>query len=277
MRIDAHQHFWHLANPFTDWPTPDLAAIHRDFGPDELAPLLEQARIDGTVAVQAAPKIAETEYLLALADTAPMVRAVVGWIDFAATDAIDQLRRLSSHHAFRGVRPMLQSIDEPSWILRPEFGPVFEAMIELDLRFDGLVHHGQIAQLSRLAGRYPELRIVLDHGGKPDIAAQAIAQWSDDVAELGSMPNVSSKLSGLWTEAGGNHARNRIEPYVQRLIDSFGPSRLMWGSDWPVVGLAGAYSDWLDQCEAMLSALSADDRAMVFGGTAAEFYGIGHA
>ena len=270
--IDAHQHFWELANPFTGWPTPDLAAIHRDFGPEDLLPLLDKTCVEGTVLVQAAPSLAETQYLLALAKEHKFVKGVVGWIDFDAADASDQLERLASNPALKGLRPMIQSIEETGWVLRSDFDPLFRSMIAANLCFDGLVRAHQIGDLVHLAARYPELPIVLDHGGKPDIAGGAFVRWAADIDALARHPNVNCKLSGLWTEAGADISAEAIRPYAAHLLAAFGPDRLMWGSDWPVVELAGSYPDWLGQAELLLAELGEVDRSKIFGGNAARFY-----
>ncbi len=272
MRIDAHQHFWSLANPFTDWPTPDLAAIHRDFGPVDLRPLLDKTGIEGTVLVQAAPAVAETRYLLALAQEYSFVKGVVGWIDFEAADALGQLEGLASNPALKGLRPMIQSIEEPGWILCGEFDPLFRAMIAANLSLDGLVRAHQIGDLVHLAARYPELRIVLDHGGKPDIADGSLIRWATAIEALARHPNVHCKLSGLWTEAGADISAEAIRPYAAHLLAVFGVERLMWGSDWPVVELAGSYADWFEQAKLLLADLGEADRVKIFGGNAARFY-----
>jgi L-fuconolactonase len=274
MRIDAHQHFWSLANSFTDWPTPDLAAIYRDFRPEDLRPLLDEAGIEGTVLVQAVPAVAETRHLLALAKEHAFVKGVVGWIDFEAADALDQLERLASDPALKGLRPMIQSVEEPGWVLRSEFDPLFRAMIAAGLSFDGLVRAYQIGDLAQLAARYPALPIVLDHGGKPDITGDTSVRWAADIEALARHPNAHCKLSGLWTEAGGDISVEAIRPYAAHLVAAFGPERLMWGSDWPVVELAGPYAGWYEQAGLLLSGLSEADREGIFGGNAARFYRI---
>lgn len=272
--IDAHQHFWQLANPFTDWPTPELAAIHRDFGPADLAPLLAEAGVTGTVLVQAAPAVEETHFILALAERTAHVRAVVGWIDLAAADALDQMAALARHPLLKGLRPMIQSEPEPGWILQPAFRPVLEAMVETGLRFDALVRQHQIGDIAALAARHHDLPIVLDHCGKPDIAAGGSAAWRDSIAALGAYGNVHCKVSGLWTEAGGDCSAATIASYFETVRAAFGPERLMWGSDWPVLNLAGSYRGWLDQAQTLFEDLGPAERAAVFGGNAARFYGF---
>lgn len=272
MRVDAHQHFWELANPFTDWPTPDLASIYRDFGPEDLRPLLDEAGIEGTVLIQAAPSLAETQYLFALAKEHKFVKGVVGWIDFEAAEALDQLERLAFDPMLKGLRPMIQSIEEPGWVLQRAFDPLFGAMVAAGLSFDGLVRAHQIGDVAALAGRYPDLPIVLDHGGKPDVAGGAFIRWAADIDALARHANVHCKLSGLWTEAGDDISLEAIRPYAAHLLAAFGPDRLMWGSDWPVVELAGSYPDWFGQAELLLAELGEADRSRIFGGNAARFY-----
>lgn len=274
MRLDTHQHFWNLANPFTTWPTPDLTSIHRDFGPDDLESLLLDHNIDGTVLIQAAPSLEETRYCLDLAERLPFVKAVVGWIDFEADDALEQLASIASSPLLKGLRPMVQSIAEPGWLLQNSLEPVFREMEKRELRFDALVLGHQLVDLVAFADRYSRLAIVLDHAGKPPIANGSNEGWRRDITQLAQRPSVYCKLSGLWTEAGDDHSIDMIQPYVDHLLATFGPDRLMWGSDWPVINLTGTYGGWLAQCEAMLTALDENQKAAVFGGNGARFYDI---
>ena len=274
MRLDTHQHFWDLANSFTDWPTSDLSTIHRNFGPDDLRAHLSQCAVGGTILVQAAPSIAETEYCLAVARGCDFVKGVVGWIDFEASDAMAQLERLAGDPLLVGLRPMVQSIAEPGWLLQDSLAPLFTAMTTHKLPLDGLVLAHQIGDLDRLAQRHRDLAIVLDHGGKPPIASDAFGDWSQAISSLARNPNTHCKLSGLWTEAGGDISPETIRPWVSHLLDCFGPQRLMWGSDWPVIELAGDFGDWFAQCEALLDDLSGDEQAAIFGRNGRRFYGI---
>jgi L-fuconolactonase len=274
MRLDTHQHYWELANAFTDWPTPHLAAIYRDFAPGDVEPILTEAGIDGAILVQASPSIAETEYCLSLAAKTAFVKGVVGWIDFEAPDALEQLNGLASHPLLKGLRPMVQSIEEPDWLLREAFAPVFEAMVDHGLVFDGLVRAHQIGVLGALAQRHPDLLILLDHAGKPPIAEGNFDGWAQAIASLAANANVSCKLSGLWTEAGGDMSPETIRPWVDHLLESFGSQRLVWGSDWPVLELAGSYLGWLNQCEDLLAHLEDSQRAAIFGGNGKQIYGV---
>lgn len=272
MIIDAHHHFWDRANPFTQWPPDGLSPIDRDFLPHDLAPVVEAAGLAGTVLVQAASSPGETEWLIARAMEAGWVRGVVGWADLAAPDAPDVLALLAARPKLRGIRPMLQDMAQRDWILRPEVEAGLRAAAEHGLVFDALVRADQLPVVTRLAQRHPDLRIVLDHCGKPDIASNDLAQWCSDIAALAQCPNVWCKLSGLWTEAGGAIDDGVIGPVVDHVLASFGSRRVLWGSDWPVLHLAGDVPGWLAQCQRLLASLGDAQRERIFSGNAVEVY-----
>lgn len=277
IRIDAHQHYWSLAHQDYGWlqDTPTLHAIHRDFSPADLAPLLERAGIDGTVLVQAAPSEAETWRLLDLAaHPASRVRAVVGWTDLAAANAPQRIRRLAQQPLLKGLRPMLQDIADPDWILGTRLRPAIETMIELDLSLDLLIKPQQIDTARAFALQHPDLRMVVDHGAKPDIAGRAFEPWAAQMARFGKETQVCCKLSGLAAEAGPGWDADALRPYVDHLLACFGPSRLMWGSDWPVLELAGNYLQWQAVSRELLKALPPSEQEQVWGTNAAGFYGI---
>jgi L-fuconolactonase len=278
IRIDAHQHLWKVSRGDYGWLSPDtLPTICRDFLPDDLHPLLQQARIDKSILVQAAESVAETEFLLELAAQSSFVAGVVGWVDFDAPDATAQIARLARDPRLVGLRPMLQDMPDERWILKPEFSNVMQTMQAHELRFDALIRPRHLPALLEFTERYPELRVVIDHAAKPSIATGDIDAWRDDMARLSRSRGVHCKLSGLATEAGPDWSARTLKPYVDVLIDCFGPKRLMWGSDWPVLLLAGEYQQWLQVAEELTAGLSVTERARVFGGTAAAFYGVSNA
>ena len=274
MRIDAHQHFWQLAARAGSWPPPSLAAIHRDFAPADLAPLLAAHGIAGTVLVQSLPTAADTDYLLALAAKTSFIRAVVGWTDLLAPDAAAAIARLASYGKLKGLRPMLQDIDDDQWIANPALAPALAAMVEQGLRLDALVLPRHLPALLHCARAYPQLAIVIDHAAKPPIADAAFGAWREDMALLAALPNVHCKLSGLVTEARPGWNVDDLRPYVTHVLDVFGPRRVIWGSDWPVVDLAGGYAAWLAASEALLAHLGQEDRDDIFGRNACRFYGF---
>lgn len=275
MRIDAHQHFWRLDRGDYGWLTPDVGSIFRDFEPEHLVPLLEEAKIDGTILVQAAPTMAETEYLLSLADQHSFIKGVVGWVDFEHSDAPEMIAHLAKHPALAGLRPMIQDIPDPNWMLRPDLAPAFEAMIAEALTFDALTLPHQLGALKQLLHRYPGLRTVIDHGSKPRIADRARDAWFDDMAELANTTNAYCKLSGLVTEAGKDWTVEDLRRYTDHLLATFGPSRLIWGSDWPVCTLAASYQEWIAAAETLLSQQSEPDVRAVFGLNAMRAYNLG--
>lgn len=274
MRLDAHQHFWAIARGDYGWLTPELEPIYRDFLPPDLAPMLDHHGIDGTILVQAAPTVEETQFMLGLARDTPFVKGVVGWVDFESDDAEAQLDALARDPQLLGIRPMIQDIAQVEWMLRPEFAPMYHAIIRNDLVFDALTLPRHLKALHALALRQPDLRIVIDHGSKPLIAKGEITDWAQSMTALAALDNVSCKLSGLVTEAGPNWSEASLKPYVDHLLDTFGPQRLIWGSDWPVCTLAASYDRWIDTSQSLLAHLSPDDRAAIFGGTAQKIYQI---
>jgi len=271
-RIDAHQHFWDPARGDYGWLTADLPALFKPFGPEDLAPHLAAHGISGTVLVQAAPSLAETEYLLDIATSTPFVRGVVGWIDFEQPEQRDALERLARHPLLKGLRPMIQDIADPDWMLRPALDWAFKALIAHDLAFDALVLPGHLANLRILIDRYPDLRVVIDHGAKPQIRDGAFEPWASDIARLARETGAFCKCSGLVTEARADWTPADLSPYLDHLLGSFGPERLIFGSDWPVLTLAGDYSGWFDTVNQAIGHWTQQQQAAVLGGNASRFY-----
>jgi len=272
MKIDAHQHFWQISRGDYGWLTPEVGEIYRDFLPADLAPILKDAGIDGTILVQAAPTAAETQFMLELANQTPFIKGVVGWVDFEAPDAADQIAKLSEHSKLVGLRPMIQDIADDAWMLRPALALAFDAMIAHDLTFDALTLPRHLGHLETLLARHPNLRVVIDHGSKPEIREGKLEGWAKDMATLAQHTTAYCKLSGLVTEAATDWQTETLKPYVDHLIDSFGPDRLIWGSDWPVCLLASDYPRWTSTTDHLLAHLSQADQDAIRGGNAQRAY-----
>jgi L-fuconolactonase len=273
--IDAHQHFWRVGENGFSWPPPDLAAIHRDFGPADLAAVGAPVGLAGSMLVQSQPDDRDTDWLLALAADEPGVLGVVGWADLASPAAPARIEALSRSPKLRGLRPMLQSLDDDAWIAAPGLDPAFDAMAAHGLSLDALVLTRHLPHLLTLARRRPELAIVIDHGAKPPIAAgDGDGAWARGIEALAALPQVFCKLSGLLTEAGPGQGGEALSPYVAHLVAAFGPARLMWGSDWPVLNLAGDYAGWLALAKDLSGLTDPAELAALLGGTCRRFYRI---
>lgn len=276
LRIDAHQHYWQLDCGHGDWPPADLTAIYKDFTPQDMAHNLRTCGIDGTVVVQSNPHLGDTRFLLDLAERHDSIKGVVGWVDLLSPDAAQDIANLAWHTKFKGVRAMLQDQPAVTWIEDPRIQPAIDMLIKHDLSLDALVSPVQIQSLVIFAKRNHELRIVIDHGGKPDIANRKADSWLFHLQQLAACPHVHCKLSGLLTEAGSGEGLEVLRPYMDDILMSFGTERVMWGSDWPVVNIASDYATWWQICHHYLHehpALSIrKNAAQVLGANACRFY-----
>jgi len=275
MRIDAHQHFWHIANRQGRWPPPELAPIYRDFAPADLIPALRRCRIDGTVLVQSLATMADTEFMLELAERHAFVLGVVGWVDLKSAGAPLHIAHLAQHSKFKGLRPMLSDLADDHWIDDPELDPAVQSMLDHGLGFDALVLPRQLPALRAFALRHPQLPIVIDHAARLAIARGSLLHWQRQIAALAALPNVHCKLSGLLTDAGPGSSELSLQPYVEHVFTCFGARRLMWGSDWPVLRLAADYDEWFAMARSLCAAqpgVRHADLDAVFGGNARRFY-----
>lgn len=287
-RIDAHQHFWHTARGDYRWLRPDvpaLAPLCRDFAPADLQPLLSAHGVVQTVLVQAADSEAETNYLLALAEANPVIGGVVGWVDLSRVESVATLERwAAAHPKLKGVRPMLQDLPDADWIARAPHPEVLRTLVRLGLRFDALVQPWHLAPLLRFLDDWPELPVVIDHAAKPQLAqgwsGDWAAVWQRGLAAVAERPGVHCKFSGLLTEAagqaraGGAAGTEALRPVRDTLLAQFGPDRLLWGSDWPVLNLAADYARWIDVSDILIALLSAGEQDAIRFANAARFYGL---
>lgn len=276
-RIDAHHHVWDLTVRDQPWIAgPDMAAIRRSFAIGDLVGDATAAGVTGTVLVQTVADVAETEELLDLARAAPLVRGVVGYVDVAAPDVGDQLDRLLAGRSGEwlvGIRSLVQDEPDPTWLMRGKVLAGLRDVARRGLAFDLLVRPHQLDAAVGAVTEVSEGRFVLDHLAKPGIASGAWEPWASRLAALAEHENVSAKLSGLVTEARwASWSTEDLRPYVDHALATFGPDRLLFGSDWPVCTLAATYGTVVATLEELLVGLSVDERAAVFGGTAAATY-----
>ena len=270
--LDSHQHFWHVRRGDYGWLTPSLPKLYRDFEPQHLQPLLQECGIRQTVLVQAAPTLEETRFLLDIAHQHTFIAGVVGWIDLDGANR-QVLQDLAADSKLVGIRPMLQDIEDPEWILKDSLAPAVRTLAERKLTLDALVRPLHLPALLRFCERYPELKVVLDHGGKPNIAAREFETWAADIAQLAKHTSSSCKLSGLVTEAQSTDPEV-LQPYVDHLFECFGAERILWGSDWPVCETICSYQEWFRLSLTLTGRLSPEHRKAVFGGNARVAYGL---
>lgn len=264
--IDAHVHVWQLARPECRWPGRDLPALHRDYC---LADVRKAAgtRIARVVLVQSQPDEADTRWLLGLAADDADVAGVVGWSDLAAADAATRLDALAAAGPLVGVRPMVQDCAD-DWYDDPAIDAGLVHLARRGLVLEALVRPRHLPALSRLAARHPGLRIVIDHAAKPAIGGDTAA-WGRSMQTLAGKAQVACKLSGLLTEIIDDGPVDVAVPLMKELMAMFGPERLIWGSDWPVVTLRTSYRGWLDMA---LDVVGREHRTAVFGDNTARIY-----
>lgn len=276
--VDAHHHFWDTTSGrFTyPWMTGAAAALRGTYGPAQLAPLLAEASIDRTVLVQTISSVEETEAFLAIADETGSVGGVVGWVDLcdpAVEDTIAQLRSRPDGHWLKGVRHQVHDETDPRWLLRPDVRRGVRAVGEAGLVYDLLVRPRELPATLELVRDIHGTRFVVDHIAKPPIAAGEREPWATLMRQLADQEHVLVKVSGMVTEADWQTwTVDDLRPYVDQLLDWFGPQRLMFGSDWPVCTLAASYADVRAAATQLMAGLSDDERAAVFGGAAVATY-----
>jgi L-fuconolactonase len=277
--VDAHHHVWDLSVRDQDWITgPELQPLRRDFTVTDLAPEARATGVDRTVLVQTITVAEETPEFLALADAHHLIAGVVGWTDLTRPDITDELarlRELPGGHYLKGIRHQVQGEPDPNWLLRPDVRRGLTAVADVGLVYDLLVLPQQFPAAVEVAASLPQLTFVLDHLGKPPIASGRLEPWATSLRSLAALPNTYCKLSGMVTEADWKTWRTAdLHPYADTALDAFGPSRLMFGSDWPVCVLAATYSQVTETAGELTDDLSAAERADVFEGTATRVYGL---
>lgn len=271
MIVDSHFHAWRLARGDYGWLTPALGGLYRDFGIEDWQRQAAPLGVRRGVLVQAAPTEAETRYLLELAAPHEGVAGVVGWADLLAPDASERVAELARQPKLKGLRPMLQDIADPDWVLQAALAPALRAMAGAGLVFDALIHPHQLPRIRELARRHPSLRIVIDHAGKPGIAQGQWEPWGQELRRIAEETEAVCKLSGLMTQAGSG-AGEVLGPWMRHVLECFGAGRVIWGSDWPVLGASGSYEGWWLVSRGVCAGLTDGERDAIFGGNACRVY-----
>jgi L-fuconolactonase len=275
MRLDSHQHFWNYNPAEHVWMTDRMGTLKRNFLPEDLKPLLALVEFDGCIAVQARQNLEETRWLLELANNHEFIAGVVGWVDLCSPGLPGQLDEFVKHPKFVGVRHVVQDEPDDRFMLRPDFQRGIAQLRPHGLTYDLLVFPKHLPVAVRLVEHFPEQPFVLDHLGNPPIAEGLMSPWQEQVRELAKFPHVSCKLSGMVTRATwGQWEPHHFHRYLDTVLEAFGPSRVMIGSDWPVCTLSGSYQATMEIVLAYAQQFRPDERAGIFGENCARFYRI---
>ena len=277
MRIDSHHHVWDLSvRPQTWMKGDELKPISRSILMDELEPELEKAKIDFTVIVQTVPTPDETPEFLDLSLTHPKICAVVGWLDLESTDIRPQLEKYLSHPGTKNlvsIRDIAQDKPDPNWFLREDVIKNIHRIAEYGLTFDILTKPLQLAAAVEMVKQSPQNTFVLDHISKPYIAKNEMQPWADQISEIASHENVFVKVSGLFTEANWHNWNHQtFAPYLDHILNTFTPARMMFGSDWPVCLLAATYTDTINLMEEFVKEFSVSEQELFWANTAKRAY-----
>jgi L-fuconolactonase len=273
LSTDAHQHYWRYDAADYAWIDDAMAPIRRDCLPPQALEEMQRAGVGAAIAVQARQTLGETRWLLDLAAQYPWIAGVVGWIDLQQ-DVDAQLAPFAGETALVGVRHIVQA-EADGFLERPAFLAGVGRLERFALAYDILVYARQLPTAVAFARRFPRQRFVLDHLGKPDVRGGQFADWRRHLSDMAALPNVWCKLSGLVTEADWRSwTAGQLRPYLDAALDTFGPSRLMMGSDWPVCLVAAPYADVVGLVADAVADCSADERRDILGGNAERFWGL---
>lgn len=277
MIIDSHQHFWQLDLPFNyEWLKSDVhRPICKSYLPADLQPHLNSCGIDKSVFVQTQHDLAENRWVLKLAEENEFIAGVVGWVDLASPECEKQIEEFKDHPSFVGIRHVVQDEPNDDFIVQPEVLNGLKVLQKHGVPYDLLFYTKHLKHAVQLGKELPELPMVIDHLSKPEIKSGEIDDWAKDIRAAAKFPNICCKLSGMITEADWENWKTAdLKPYVDVVLEAFGPERCMYGSDWPVCELAGTYQQVFNALKECVSELSETEQSRIMGGTASQFYGL---
>jgi L-fuconolactonase len=274
--LDAHHHLWRFDPARLPWISEAMPALRQDYGLADLEAALAGTGVERTILVHAQQQIDETDWMLALATGAERIAGVVGWVPLVAPDLDDTLSRLSANRRLRGVRHIVHDEPDDDYLLRDDVNRGVALLGRHGLVYDVLIFAKHLPQAIAFVDRHPEQSFVVDHVAKPAIRAGYFdTRWADGLRAIAERPHVSCKLSGMATEVrDGAWTPALLQTYVDVALEAFGPSRLMFGTDWPVCRLSCEYADWVAAVRTFIAPLSPDEQAAIMGGTAARVYGV---
>lgn len=272
--VDAHQHFWKYSASEYEWIDDSVDRLRRDFMPADLAAEMRAARVNAAVSVQARQSLAETDWLLDLADQHDFLAGVVGWAPIAGPSFAEDLERIATHPKLKGLRHLLQG-EEDAYMLQMSFQHGLDQLLPTGLVYDIVIYERQLPSALELVDRNPRQVFVLDHVAKPKIQDGVLSPWRENMEEMASRPNVYCKLSGMVTEADRSEwTPADLAPYFDTVLEAFGPERLLAGSDWPVCTVAASYPQWWQTLRDALGALSPSEQEKILGGNTVRVYNL---
>jgi L-fuconolactonase len=271
--IDTHHHFWKYSPKEYDWINDDMKVIRRDFLPADLEKTLKDAGVDAAISVQARQSFEESVWLTEMAEKHKFLLGVVGWVDLRAKDVEKDLEKLAKHKKFKGVRHVVQGEPDINFILGAAFNEGIRKLLKFDLRYDILIFEKQLKPSIQFVDQHPKQVFIVDHIAKPRIKERILSPWREDMIELAKRPNVYCKISGMITEADWKKWTSAdLAPYLDTVMEAFGPKRLMFGSDWPVMLVAGQYKPWVELVKKAISRYSAAEQERILVKNAVEAY-----
>ena len=273
LTIDAHHHLWEYNDRDYVWMTGAMTALRRNFLVPEFREVTRESGVDGAVAVQARQMMEETEWLLDLAGRSGLIRGVVGWVPLVDPDAGKYLERFAQNPKLKAVRHVLHDEPDDSYMLRDDFNRGVSLLRSFGLAYDILIFERHLPQTLKFVDRHPGQVFVVDHIAKPRIKARLLSPWRERIQELARRGNVFCKVSGMATEADWSAwTADGLRPYFDAVLTAFGPNRLMFGSDWPVLTLAGGYKTWMDTFRSFIADLSPDEQESIRRGAGIAAY-----
>lgn len=275
IRIDAHHHFWKYNPKEYEWISENMNLLKRDFLPEMLKQEISKVKVDGVISIQARQTLEETDWLLKHAGEYDFIKGVVGWFNLRDKNVTKQIEKFSQNKKLVGVRHVIQDEPDDEFILRKDFQRGIKILNEFNLTFDILVYQKHLPHVLKFLKMFSEQPFVIDHIAKPDIKNGKIEPWRTNIKKLSNFENVFCKVSGMVTETDWhNWEQKDFNPYLDVILETFGASRIMLGSDWPVCTLAATYEQVLKIPIEYISQLSSDERDSIMGTNALKFYNI---
>jgi len=273
--IDAHHHLWSYRDTGYAWMNEKMHGLRRDFSTEDIQMVASASGVTGTIVVEVERTAEETRWLTSMAADTSLILGVVGWADLAAPGIAFELEQIANLPKLKGIRYPIHDEPDPSYILRDDFNRGVSALWPLGLTYDVLIFEDHLPQTINFVDRHPNQVFIVDHIAKPRIRQGSFHQWRSSLLDLARRPNVFCKLSGMVTEADWtNWTPEVLAPYIDTVLEAFGPQRLMFGSDWPLVTLASSYAEWMQIVRNQIADLSSSERQWILWKTASEAYGL---